>query len=79
LSQPFPSKKHAQLVIHDEPSPSTTSYVLMCTGDYKKNEVAVTIRTKNDSPSKEKGDDPPPPLDQPPPSDPPPNGHVHLE
>jgi hypothetical protein len=35
LSQPFSSKKKAQLVIHDQPSSSTTSYVLMCTGDSK--------------------------------------------
>jgi hypothetical protein len=41
LSQPFPSQQQAQLVIHDQPSPTTTSYVLMCTGDSKKNEVAV--------------------------------------
>jgi hypothetical protein len=30
LSQPLPSQQQAQLVIHDQPSPSTTSYVLMC-------------------------------------------------
>jgi hypothetical protein len=36
LSQPFPSQQQAQLVIHDQPSTSTTSYVLMCTGDSKK-------------------------------------------
>jgi hypothetical protein len=41
FSQPFPSQQQAQLVIHDQPSPSTTSYVLMCTGYSKKNEVAV--------------------------------------
>jgi hypothetical protein len=42
LSQPFPSQQHAQLIIHDQPSPSTTSYVLMCTHDSNKNEFAVT-------------------------------------
>jgi hypothetical protein len=41
LSQLFPSQKQAQLFIHDQASPSTSSYVLMCTGDSKKNEVAV--------------------------------------
>jgi hypothetical protein len=35
FSQPFPSQQQAQLVIHDKPSPSTTYYVLMCTGDSK--------------------------------------------
>jgi hypothetical protein len=35
LSQPFPSQQQAQLVIHNQPSSSTTSYVLMCTGDSK--------------------------------------------
>jgi hypothetical protein len=42
LSQPFPSQKQAQLVIHDQPSPSTTSYVLMCTGDSRNNDVTLT-------------------------------------
>jgi hypothetical protein len=42
LSQPFLSQQQAQLFIHDQASPSTSSYVLMCTGDSKKNEVAVT-------------------------------------
>lgn len=32
LYQPFPSQQQAQLVIHDQPYSSTTSYVLMCTG-----------------------------------------------
>jgi hypothetical protein len=73
LSQPFPSQQQAQLVIHDQPSPSTSSYVLMCTGDSKKNEVAVATRTKDYSPSKEKVDD------KPPPSAPPPNGPLHLK
>jgi hypothetical protein len=31
LSQPFPSQQQASLVIHDHPSTSTSSYVLMCT------------------------------------------------
>jgi DNA mismatch repair ATPase MutL len=35
-----------KLVIHDQPSPSTTSYVLMCTGDSKKNEVASQLEPK---------------------------------
>jgi hypothetical protein len=42
LSQPFPSQQQAQLVIHGQPSPSNTSYVLMCTGDSKKNDIALT-------------------------------------
>jgi hypothetical protein len=72
LSQPFPSQQQAQLVIHDQPSPSTSSYVLMCTTS-KKDDVAVATRTKDYSPSKEKVDD------QPPTSAPPPNGPLHLE
>jgi hypothetical protein len=67
LSQLFPSQQQAQLVINDEPSPSTTSYVLICTGDSKNNEVAVTTQAKDYSPSKEKVDDLPPQLVQPPP------------
>jgi hypothetical protein len=51
----------------------------MCTGDSKKNEVAVATRTKDYSPSKEKVDDSPPPLAQPPPSASSPNGSLHLE
>jgi hypothetical protein len=47
LSQPFPSHHKAQLVIHDQDSPSTSSYVLMCTGDSKKNEVAVATQAKD--------------------------------
>jgi hypothetical protein len=35
LSQPFLSQQQAQLVIHEKPSSSTTSYVLMCTSDSK--------------------------------------------
>jgi hypothetical protein len=42
LSQPFSSQQQAQLVIHEQPSPSTMSYVLMCTGDSKKNGIALT-------------------------------------
>jgi hypothetical protein len=67
------------LVIHDQPSPSTTSYVCMCTGDSKNNEVRVATRAKYYSPSKEKVDDLPPPLVQPPPPTSPPNGPLHLE
>jgi hypothetical protein len=57
LSQPFPSQQQAQLVIHDQPSPSNTSYVLMCTGDSKKNDITLTTRAKDYSSSKEKVDD----------------------
>jgi hypothetical protein len=46
LSQPFPSQQQAQLVIHDQGSPSTSYYFLMCTSDSKKNEVAVTNQAK---------------------------------
>jgi hypothetical protein len=73
LSQTFPSQHQAQLVIHDEPSPSTNYYVLMCIGESKKNEVVVATRRKYYSPSKDKVDD------QPPPSELPPNGPLHLE
>jgi hypothetical protein len=62
LSQPFPSQQQASLVIHDQPSTSTTSYVLMCTGDSTKNNVALTTRAKYYTPSKEKVDDLPPTL-----------------
>jgi hypothetical protein len=79
LSQPFPSQQQAQLVIHDQPSPSTMSYVLMCIGDSMKNEVAVATRAKDYSPSKEKVDDSPPLLVQPPPPTSPPNGPLHLK
>jgi hypothetical protein len=41
LSLPFPSQQHAQMVIHDQSTPSTSSYVLMCIGNSKKNEVAI--------------------------------------
>jgi hypothetical protein len=67
------------LVIHDQPSPSTMSYVLMCTSDSKNNEVAVATRAKDYSPSKEKVHDLPPSLAQPPPPTSPRNGPLHLE
>jgi hypothetical protein len=79
LSQPFPSQQQAQLVIHDQPSPSTTSYVLMCTGDSKKNDITLTTRAKDYSSSKEKVDEIPPSLVQPSPTTPPTNGPLHLE
>jgi hypothetical protein len=60
LSQIFPSQQQAQLVIHDQASPSTSSYVLMCTSDSKNNKVAIATRAKDYSPSKEKFDDIPP-------------------
>jgi hypothetical protein len=67
------------LVIHDQPFASTTYYVLICTSESNKNEVAVATRTNDYSPSKEKFDDPPPPLAQPPPSTSSPNGPLCLE
>jgi hypothetical protein len=79
FSQPFPSQQQAQLVIHDQPSSSTTSYVLMCTGDSKKNNVALTTQAKYYSPSKEKVDDLPPSSAQPSPTTPPTNGPLHFE
>jgi hypothetical protein len=79
LSQPFPSQQQASLVIHDQPSTSTQSYVLMCTGDSKKDNVALTTRAKDYTPSKEKVDDLPPDLVQPSPPNPPTNGPLHLE
>jgi hypothetical protein len=79
LSQPFPSQQQVQLVIHDQPSNSTTSYVLMCTGDSKPNNVALTTRAKDYTPSKEKVDDLPPAFVQPSPPTPPTNGPLHLE
>jgi hypothetical protein len=79
LSQPFPSQQRAQLVIHDQPSPYTTSYVLMCTVNSKQNDIALTTRTKDYFPSKEKVDDLPPSLVQPSPMNPPTNGPLHLE
>jgi hypothetical protein len=79
LSQPFPSQQQASLVIHDQPSTSTSSYVLMCTGDSKKDNVALTTRAKDYTPSKEKVDDLPPDLVQPSPPNPLINGPLHLE
>jgi hypothetical protein len=79
LSQPFPSQQQAQLVIHDQPSSSTTSYVLMCTGESKQSDIALTTRAKDYSPSKEKVDDLPPSLVQPSPVTPPTNGPLHLK
>jgi hypothetical protein len=67
------------LVIHDQPSPSTMSYVRMCTGDSKKKYVAVATRAKDYSPSKDKVDDSPSLLVQPPPPNSPPNGPLHLK
>jgi hypothetical protein len=52
LSQPFPSQQQSQLVIHEQDTPSTSSYVLMCTGDSKNNDVAVANRAKDYSPLK---------------------------
>jgi hypothetical protein len=79
LSQPFPSQQQAQLVIHDQPSTSTTSYVLMCTSDSKKNNVALTTKAKDYTPSKEKVVDLPLDLVQPSPLTPSTNGPLHLE
>jgi hypothetical protein len=79
LSQPFPSQQQASLVIHDQPSTSTTSYVLMCTIDSMKNNVALMTRAKDYTPSKEKVDDLPPTLVQPSPPTPPTNGPLHIE
>jgi hypothetical protein len=79
LSQPFPSQQQASLVIHNQPSTSKSSYVLMCTGDSMKNNVALTTRAKDYTPSKEKVDDSPPDLVQPSPPNPPGNGPLHLE
>jgi hypothetical protein len=76
---PFLSQQQALLVIHDQPSSSTTSYVLMCTGDSKQRNIALTTRAKDYSPSKEKVDDLPPSLVQPSPATPPTNSPLHLE
>jgi hypothetical protein len=78
LSQPFPAQQQASLVIHDQPSSSTSSFVLMCTGDSKDN-IALTTRAKDYTPSKEKVDDIPPALVQLSPPNPPTNGPLHLE
>jgi hypothetical protein len=79
LSQPFPSQQQAQLVIHDQPSTSTSYYVLMCTGDSKKNEVAVATQDKYYYLSKERVDDIPPLLVQLPPPTSTPIGPLHLK
>jgi hypothetical protein len=79
LSQPFTSQQQAQLVIHNQASPSTSSYVLMCTGDSKKNEFAIATRANDHSLSKEKVDNIAPLLVQPSPPTSPPNGPLHLE
>jgi hypothetical protein len=79
LSQPFSSQQQASLVIQDQPSTSTSSYVLMCTVDSKKDNVALTTRAKDYTPSKKKVDDLPPDLVQPSPPNPPTNGPLHLE
>jgi hypothetical protein len=68
------------LVIHDQPSTSTQSYVLMCTGDStKENDVTLTTRAKDYTPSKEKVDESPPDLVQPSPPNPPTNGPLHIK
>jgi hypothetical protein len=51
----------------------------MCTGDSMKNNVSLTTRAKDYTPSKEKVDDSPPNLVQPSPSNPPINGPLHIE
>jgi hypothetical protein len=51
----------------------------MCTGNSKKNNVALTTRAKDYSPSKEKVDDLLPSSAQPSPMTPPTNGPLHLE
>jgi hypothetical protein len=79
LSQPFPSQQQASLVIHDQPSTSTQSYVLMCTGDSRKDTVTLTTRAKDYTSSKEKVDDTPPDLVSTSPPNPPTTGPLHLE
>jgi hypothetical protein len=51
----------------------------MCTGDSKQNNVSLTTRAKDYSPSKEKVDDLPPALVQPSPLTPTANDPLHLE
>jgi hypothetical protein len=51
----------------------------MCTGDSKKNDITLTTRAKDYSPSKEKVDVVPPLVVQPSPTNPPTNGPLHLE
>jgi hypothetical protein len=81
LSQPFPSQHQALLVIHDQPSASTStqSYILMCTGDSRKDTVTLTTRAKDYTPSKEKVDDTPPDLVSTSPPNPPTTSPLHLE
>jgi hypothetical protein len=79
LSQPFSAQQQASFFIHDQPSTSTTSYVLMCIGDSKKNDISIATRAKDYSPSKEKVDNLPPDLVQPSLPNPPTNGPLHLE
>jgi hypothetical protein len=79
LSQPFPSQQQASLVIHDQPSTSTQSYILMCTGDSRKDTVTLTTRAKDYTSSKEKVDDTSPDLASTSPPNPPTPGPLHLE
>jgi hypothetical protein len=51
----------------------------MCTGNSKKNDITLTTRAKDYSPSKEKVDVIPPSLFQPSPMTPPTNGPLHLK
>ena len=79
LSQPFPSQQQASLVIHDQPYTSTQYYVLMCTGDSRKDTVTLTTRAKDYTSSKEKVGDTPPDLVSTSPPNPPSYGPLHLE
>jgi hypothetical protein len=51
----------------------------MCTGDSTKNDITLTTRAKDYTPSKEKVDDLTPDLVQPSPPNPPTNGPLHIE
>jgi hypothetical protein len=51
----------------------------MCTGNSNKDNIALTTRAKDYTPSKEKVDDLPPDLVQPSPPNPPTNDPLHLE
>jgi hypothetical protein len=51
----------------------------MCMGDSTKNNIALTTRAKDYTPSKEKVDDSPPDLVQPSSPNPPMNDPLHLE
>jgi hypothetical protein len=79
LSQPFPSQQQASLVIHDQPSASTStqSYVLMCTSDSRKDIVSLATRSKDYTSSKEKVDDISPDSTAPP--NPSTTGPLHLK